>query len=250
MLWLQSRADGGCRREFSDRDLQHVRCHACGRRGHLSCASVPAQPAKLSCHNCGQGGPSAGGVGGWRVGGWMGGQVLATRVRTVGACAAACWWPLWAENCAWAESRAVALYLLYCALLGWPNILQASARGSSPRSCEASGWERRGKPPSHTASAEGAGEATAAATLDTAAPVALAAAAGGSRLAIPATAPMLRLTSGTAVAGGKSPARMKTLGMTMDMEESTREAAAAAVAATSARGGEWCVVEIFRTGRL
>ena len=36
--------------------------------------------------------------------------------------------------------------------------------------------------------------------------------------------------------------------MTMDMEESSREAGAAAVAApTSARGGEWGVVEVDST---
>ena len=53
------RADGGCRREYSERDMRHVRCYSCGRRGHLSCAAAPEEPAALSCHNCGQGGHTA-----------------------------------------------------------------------------------------------------------------------------------------------------------------------------------------------
>lgn len=53
------RAGGGCQREYGTRDLQHVRCYACVQRGHLSCAAAPAEPAKLSCHNCGQGGHTA-----------------------------------------------------------------------------------------------------------------------------------------------------------------------------------------------
>ena len=53
------RADGGCRREYSERDMRHVRCYTCGRRGHLSCAAAPEEPAALSCHNCGQGGHTA-----------------------------------------------------------------------------------------------------------------------------------------------------------------------------------------------
>ncbi len=58
-LPLTCRAEGGCKREYSERDLRHVRCYSCGRRGHLSCAAAPAEPAALSCHNCGQGGHTA-----------------------------------------------------------------------------------------------------------------------------------------------------------------------------------------------
>ena len=112
MLWLQSRADGGCRREFSDRDLQHVRCHACGRRGHLSCASVPAQPAKLSCHNCGQGGHSAGGVGGWRVGGWAG--VGDKGAHSGGLCCRLLVAPVGRELCMSRVARCCTLLALLC----------------------------------------------------------------------------------------------------------------------------------------
>lgn len=57
---VKRRAEGGCTRQYSSRDLQHIRCYSCGKRGHLGCAAAPSQPPKLSCANCGQGGHTAG----------------------------------------------------------------------------------------------------------------------------------------------------------------------------------------------
>ena len=48
------RAEGGCDQEYSQRDLEHVRCLSCGRLGHLSCKPATAPAPKMHCYNCGR----------------------------------------------------------------------------------------------------------------------------------------------------------------------------------------------------
>jgi hypothetical protein len=50
------RAEGNCAFSYSSRDVQQIRCYACGELGHLICAPYIAPlPVKPTCYNCGRG---------------------------------------------------------------------------------------------------------------------------------------------------------------------------------------------------
>ena len=54
MVTRLCRAEAGCDQEYSQRDLEHVRCLSCGQLGHLSCKLATAPLPKMHCYNCGR----------------------------------------------------------------------------------------------------------------------------------------------------------------------------------------------------